>query len=167
MIISKNELLEKKEIELFSKDEIDDSSLKQIDGFISIDKFQTKVKAKYVEGMDLAIVELSIDALLNFKSTRTLKPTKLKLKEKENLTYSFTYNKDLEDESIININDNEIDLHDEIVSLVITSIPIKVIVEDDPESFSKDNWEVISEDQYNNRKKTSSAFDALKDLDVD
>ena len=91
----------------------------------------------------------------------------MKLKEKENLTYSFTSNKDLEDESIININDNEIDLHDEIVSLVITSIPIKVIGEDDPEFFSKDNWEVISEDQYNNRKKTSSAFDALKDLDVD
>ena len=167
MKITKNELIEKKEILISSYDEIDNSSLEQIEGFISIDKFLTKVKAKYIEGMDLAIVEIKIEAILNFKSTRTLKPTKLKLNEKEDLTYAFTHNTDLEDDSIIEVSDNEISLHDEIVSLVITSIPIKVIGKDDPESFSSDNWEVISEDQYNNRKKSSSAFDVLKDLDVE
>lgn len=168
MLITKRELLLNKKLSLSSKEEITNQDLDQVEGFISLKHCLVNVEVNYVDGMDLAICSLSVKGEMNIKSTRSLKPTTLKFKEEDTITYSFTHNPDLEDDSIIEVLNNEFDLHQEFVSLIITSIPIKIISKDEPESFSGDTWEVISEDQYEARKKTnSSPFDVLKDLDLD
>ena len=140
----------------------------QIEGFINLEKLLVEVNVKFVDGMDLAIVNLKVSGEMIIQSTRTLKPIKYNFNDHDELTYSFSSNQELEDDSIIEVDNNEIDLHDEIVSLIITSLPIKIVGKDEPESFSEDNWEVISEDQYNSRSKIkSSPFDILNELDID
>ena len=53
--------------------------------------------------------------------------------------------------------------------MIISSIPLKIIAKDDKESISGDNWEVITEDEYLQRKKSedNSPFALLKDLDLE
>ena len=55
-------------------------------------------------------------------------------------------------------------------SMLISSIPLKVISEEDEEIIKGDDWEVITEEEYEKRKKNGdnlSPFDVLKDLDLD
>lgn len=168
MIINKLDLVRSKEIVLDSDDEVTLDDISLITGIISLNSMHVHLKARYIEGMDLAIVDLKIKGNLKIKSTRTLKPLDIDCENEDSITYTFTYDKDLDDEDIIYCDKNEIDLHDEIVSLIVTSLPIKIVGEDEPESFQKDNWEVISEEEYNKRKKNNNtAFDCLKDLDLD
>ena len=168
MIISKRDLLQNKNLILTSKNQIKDEDLMQIEGFIKLNKCVVDINVNYVEGMDLAICNINVKGDMEIKSTRTLKPVNLKFNESDTITYAFTENPELEDDSIILVDNNEFDLHDEFVSLIVTSIPIKVVGEDEPEEFEGDSWEVISEDKYYERKATtSSPFDALKDLDLD
>jgi uncharacterized metal-binding protein YceD (DUF177 family) len=168
MIINKRDLLQNKSINLTSKTQVKDDDLKQIEGFIKLNKCVVEINVNYVEGMDLAICDITVKGDMEIKSTRTLKPVNLKFNESDTITYAFSENPDLEDDSIILVDNNEFDLHNEFVSLIVTSIPIKVVGEDEPEEFEGDTWEVISEDKYYQRKsKSSSPFDALKDLDLD
>lgn len=169
MLITKDELVASRELNINSNDEITDNDLCHLDSFIKINSMHVNVNAKYVPGMDLAVVSFKVKGSLKLKSTRSLVPVDVDIDDQDQLTYLFSKNEDLEDDSIIEAKDQKIELHDEIVSLIITSIPIKIIAKDEPESFSGDSWEVISEDQYQQRKDetTESRFDALKDFDVD
>ena len=168
MIITKRDLLANKSIKLTSKTQVSDDDLKQVEGFIKLNRCVVDLDASYIEGMDLAICKVKVKGEMEIKSTRSLIPVTLKFAEEDTITYSFSNNEEFEDDSIIIIDNNEIDLHDVFVSLVITSIPIKIIGEDEPESFEGDSWEVISEDEYEKRKKKSpSPFDVLNDLDLD
>ena len=58
-----------------------------------------------------------------------------------------------------------------IVLIVLGTIDLgkAVIASDDKESYSGENWEVITEDEYNKRKNSeeNSPFASLKDLDLD
>ena len=162
MIINKRDLLQNKSINLTSKTQVKDDDLKQIEGFIKLNKCVVEINVNNVEGKDLAICDITVKGDMEIKSTRTLKPVNLKFNESDTITYAFSENPDLEDDSIILVDNNEF------VSLIVTSIPIKVVGEDEPEEFEGDTWEVISEDKYYQRKSTSSSpFDALKDLDLD
>ena len=168
MLITKRELMEKKSIDLSSTTEITSEDLKQIQGFISLDKMSVKVHVNYVDGMDLAIVKLSVLGTLTMQSTRTLKPVKFNVKDQDEITYSFSDSSELEDDSIIQVDKDEIELHDQIISVIVTSLPIKIVGKDEPECFEEDNWEVISEDEYNRRSQSApSPFDVLKDMDFD
>ena len=168
MIITKRELLSNKSIKICSKNQVNDEDLKQVEGFIKLNHCVVELDASYIEGMDLAICKIKVKGEMEIRSTRTLIPVSLKFNEVDTITYSFTQNDDLEDDSIIIADNNEIDLHKEIVSLVITSIPIKIIGENEPELIEGDSWEVISEDEYEKRKKkTPSPFDVLNDLEFD
>lgn len=170
MLITKEELVASKELNITSNDEVTDNDLSHLDSFIKINSMQVNVNAKYVPGMDLAVVSFKVKGSLKLKSTRSLVPVDVDINDQDQLTYLFSKHEDLEeDDSIIEAKDQKIELHNEIVSLIITSIPIKIISKDEPESFSGDTWEVISEDQYQQRKEetTDPRFDALKDFDVD
>ena len=168
MIITKRELLANKSIKLSSKTQVKDEDLNQVEGFIKLNRCLVDLDASYIEGMDLAICKIKVKGEMEIRSTRSLIPVTLKFCEEDTITYTFTQNDELEDDSIIVVDNNEIDLHKEIVSLVITSIPIKIIGENEPESFEGDSWEVISEDEYEKRKKkVPSPFDVLSDLDFD
>ena len=52
---------------------------------------------------------------------------------------------------------------------MITSIPLKIIGKDDPESLKGDNLEVISEDEYYKKKKeeVDPRFAKLLDFDLE
>ena len=168
MLITKRELMEKKSIDLTSDTEITSEDLKQIQGFISLQKMNVKMHATYVDGMDLAIVKLSVQGTLTLESTRSLKPVKFNLKDSDEITYSFSDSSELEDDSIIQVDKDEIELHDQIISVIVTALPIKIVGKDEPECFEEDNWEVISEDEYNRRSKNApSPFDVLNDMDFD
>ena len=60
-------------------------------------------------------------------------------------------------------------MYEEILSTLITSIPLKIIGKDDPESLKGDNWEVISEDEYYKKKKeeVDPRFAKLLEMDFD
>ena len=168
MIITKRELLANKSIKLSSKTLVKDEDLKQVEGFIKLNRCVVDLDVSYIEGMDLAICKIKVKGEMEMRSTRSLIPVALKFNEEDTITYSFSANEEFEDDSIIIVDNGEIDLHKEIVSLVITSIPIKIIGKNEPENFEGDTWEVISEDEYEERKKkTPSPFDVLNDLELD
>ncbi len=169
MLITKEELVTNRELNISSNDEITNNDLCHLDNFIKINSMQVNINVKYVPGMDLAVVSFKVKGSLKLRSTRSLVPVDVEIDDHDQLTYLFSKNDNLEDESIIEVKDQKIQLHDEIVSLIITSIPIKIIAKDEPESFSGDSWEVISEDQYQQRKDETidSRFNVLNDFDVE
>ena len=87
---------------------------------------------------------------------------------KEVVDLSFEEN-DYGDEDIIQIEEDHFDLYPEILSTIITSIPLKIIGKDDPESLQGDHWEVISEDEYYKKKKEAvdPRFAKLLEMDFD
>lgn len=168
MIITKTELLQNRNIVLSSKNQIKDEDLIHIEGFIKLNKCIVDINVSYIEGMDLAICKINVKGDMEIQSTRTLKPVNLKFNESDTITYAFTSNPELEDDTIILVDNNQFDLRNEFISLIVTSIPIKVVGDDEPDEFKGDSWEVISEDKYYKRKNNSSSpFDVLKDLDLD
>lgn len=168
MIISKYDLKKLKSLKLKSDQEISNEDLKQIDGFINLNSCLAIVDIKYIDGMDLAVCNIHVEGEMKIKSTRTLNPIDFHFSNSDEVTYSFSSNEDLDDESIIKIEGSEISLHQEIVSLIVTSLPTKIIGENEPESISGESWEIISEDEYNARKENNnSPFASLKDLDLD
>lgn len=170
MLITKRELIDAKKIKISTDKEITNEDLKQIEGFISLKKIYVDVEASYIDGMDLAIVKLHVKGGLVIKSTRTNNPVVVDFEDNDEITYSFINNEELDDDSIIEVNGDEFDLHDQIISLIVTSLPIKIVGIDEPENFSGDSWEVISEDEYVKRKQndvSSSPFSALLDLDLE
>ena len=170
MLITKRELIESKRIKISTDKEIISDDLKQIEGFISLKKVYVDVEVNYVDGMELALVKLHVKGGLVIKSTRSNKPVVVDFEDNDEITYSFINNEELEDDSIIEVKGDEFDLHDQIISLIVTALPIKIIGSDEPENFSGDSWEVISEDEYVKRKQndvSSSPFSALLDLDLE
>ncbi len=119
----------------------------------------------------LVLVNLKVNANLVLASTRTLKPVDFSLNDEDNLTLAFESNDFNEDDSedIIKVNEDHYDLYNDVVSLIISSIPLKIIGKDDPEKITGDNWEVISEDEYNEKKKNevNPAFSSLLDFDLE
>ena len=60
-------------------------------------------------------------------------------------------------------------MYPEILSTLITSIPLKIIGKDEPETIKGDGWEVISEDEYYKKKKETvdPRLEKLLDFDLD
>lgn len=169
MFITKKELEEKSYLTFSSDDEIKTEDLNLIEGFVSLKKVHCEASIRYGEGLDVALVTLKAEGTLVLKSTRTLKPVDYNFKEEDELTFSFSDDEELTDEDIIKLEEDEFDLHEYLVSLIVSSIPYKVVGKDEPESIKGDTWEVISEDEYSKRKENDidPRFAALADLDLD
>lgn len=166
MIIYRNDVKAKKAIRFDQDIEINIKDIESYPDIIKVNKVHVILEAKEV--VDLVVVEYKIDADLILRSTRTLKPVPYTIQEEVALTLSFEEN-DYEDEDIIQVDDDQFDMYPEILSTLITSIPLKIIGKDDPETLKGDNWEVISEDEYSKKKKeeVDPRFAKLLDFDLE
>ncbi len=165
MRISKQELLAKGQ-HLFEENINYDKSLYENNPLIDkIGEINAEVSTNLVS--DLIMVSIVLKGEMVLRSTRSLKPVNYEIDLDDEIVY--TYNKDLVDNEQVFLLDDELDLDKTIYSMIISSIPLKVIANDDKESYSGDNWEVITEDEYNKRKNSeeNSPFASLKDLDLD
>jgi len=167
MNVSKAEIRFRKSLEIHSDDALNDRDLSQIDGFLHLIACQVQVRLKYIENMDAALCELAVRGKMKIRSTRTRKPLEIDFANQDALTYAFSETPDPNDDTILAVNGDTIDLHDPLVSLVVSSLPIKIVGEDEPENFSGDQWEVISEDEYRKRSRENeeSPFCILSDFD--
>ena len=165
MIIYRNDIKAKKAIRYDEDVIINIEDIASNPDIIEIKKVHVTLEAKEV--VDLVVVDYVLKADLILRSTRSLKPVPYKIKEKVSLTLSFEEN-DYEDEDIIQVDD-QFDMYPEILSTLITSIPLKIIGKDDPETLKGDNWEVISEDEYYKKKKeeVDPRFAKLLDFDLE
>ena len=166
MIIYRNEIKAKKAIRYEEDITINIEDIENNPDIIKVNKVHVVCEAKEV--VDLVIVEYKVKANLVLRSTRTLKPVDYSINEEGTLTLSFEEN-DYGDEDIIQIEEDHFDLYSEILSTIITSIPLKIIGKDDPESLQGDHWEVISEDEYYKKKKEAvdPRFAKLLEMDFD
>ena len=170
MLVTKKELEEKGVLSFSSNEEIKASDFDKLDGFISLKNCHVEASLRYGEGLDIALTHLFAEGTLVLKSTRTNNPVEYKFKETDDITFTFSDDEDLkDDDDIIKLSEDYVDLHDYLVSLIVSSIPLKVVGEDEPESLKGDSWEVLSEEEYSKRKKDEidPRFAALADLDFD
>lgn len=166
MLIFRNDIKAKKALRFDEDIIISIEDIASNPDIIEIKKVHVTLEAKEV--VDLVVVEYTLKADLILRSTRTLKPVPYKIKETVALTLSFEEN-DYDDEDIIQVNDDRYDMYPEFLSTLITSIPLKIIGKDDPESIKGDNWEVISEDEYYKKKKETvdPRFEKLLEFDLE
>ena len=162
MRISKQELLAKGQ-HLFEENINYDKSLYENNPLIdNIGEINAEVSTNLVS--DLIMVSIALKGEMILRSTRSLKPVNHEIDLEDEIVY--TYNKDLVDnEQVFLLEDDELDLDKTIYSLIISSIPLKVIARDDKESYSGENWEVITNKRKNSEE--NSPFASLKDLDLD
>ena len=151
MIIEKSELINYKHIEKSYDFTLDEEDIKNVKDIISFEYAKVKVEADYIS--ELALIKIHVKGKMILRSTRTLKPVDYYFSEREELTCSFYQDEDLNDENIIFVEDEKIDIDEEVISLIITSIPIKIIGKDEPEHFEGDGYEVMSEDEYYQKDK--------------
>ena len=166
MLIFRNDIKAKKAFRFDEDININIEDIASNPDIIEIKKVHVTLEAKEV--VDLVVVEYTLKANLILRSTRTLRPVPYKIKETVALTLSFEEN-DYDDEDIIQVNDDRYDMYPEFLSTLITSIPLKIIGKDDPESIQGDNWEVISEDEYYKKKKETvdPRFEKLHEFDLE
>ena len=166
MLIFRNDIKAKKAFRFDEDININIEDIASNPDIIEIKKVHVTLEAKEV--VDLVVVEYTLKANLILRSTRTLRPVPYKIKETVALTLSFEEN-DYDDEDIIQVNDDRYDMYPEFLSTLITSIPLKIIGKDDPESIQGDNWEVISEDEYYKKKKETvdPRFEKLLEFDLE
>ena len=163
MILSRHELISprKREYEkdiVFTEDELKDNQ-----SIINIEWLRAHVEFQYVAG--LTLIKLHLEGDLVLRSTRTLKPVNYEFDEEDEFVLAHT-EENYDPETMIRFTDNEFDLRPYIYSLLISSLPIQIIGEDDEEYLSGKNWEVMTEEEYLKRKQndvSSSPFSALLD----
>lgn len=133
---------------------------------ISVDDLLATVIVEYISS--LTMIKVNIKGKMILKSTRTLRPVNHDVDINDD--FIVCYNKDeIIDDSMILLEGDSLDLNEYFYSIIIASIPLKVIAPDDEEKISGEDWEVITEEEYYRRKKNdenSSPFAALKDLDL-
>lgn len=132
---------------------------------INIDKIKLHLESRYVSSMTL--IKIDLDASMILKSTRSLKPVPYQMRVKDDVVVCYD-NESFDPDSMITLDGDYLDIDEICYSLIIASLPIKVISPDDDDIIKGESWEVITEEEYNKRKNednSSSPFAALKDLD--
>ena len=161
MIILLHELA-KKTYHQFKEDILfKEEDLKKIPLFSSLKWASSVVDIKYLE--KIIEVKIHLDAELIMLSTRTLEEVNLLVHNED--TYLFSESRDDDNEDIINIEGNEIDLYPYYLELLISSIPSKFVKDEDYYPHGE-NWEVISEEEYNKRKENNNPFSELDEEDL-
>lgn len=134
---------------------------------ISVDRLKAEVESDYVS--DLVIVKIRLRGELTLRSTRSLKPVRYPLDVADETVYCFS-DPGLEDDNIVLLKEEELNLTPIFYSLMIASLPLKVLAEDEEDHLSGEHWEVITEEEYLRRKSRDgedSPFAALQDLDLE
>ncbi len=156
MIISCRDLM-KKTYHHFSEDiSFKEEDLKMIPLFSSLKFAHAEIEVRYLE--QIIEVQIFLKAELMMLSTRTLKEILLPIESKD--VYLFTSNTENLDEDMIYFDENEIDLYPCYLDLLLSSIPMKFVGDENDYPHGK-GWEVISEDEYNKRKERNNPFSEL------
>lgn len=169
LVLKKKDIYSLKNFTLNEEVKINEEDIKKCKDIIKVNDVNVEINVNLVSS--LVLVNIKLNAHLVLASTRTLKPVDFEINDEDNLTLSFEdtdFNED-ESEDIIKVNEDHYDLYDDVLSILISAIPLKIIGKDDPEKIEGDHWEVISEDEYNEKKKNdvNPAFAALQDFDID
>lgn len=137
---------------------INEEDIKKSDLIVSSEPLHVYITSQYISL--LTILKIKVTGNLILKSTRTLKDVSYKLDLDDDFTISYESN----DDDIYVLEGDEFDLDEYLTSLILSSLPIQVIGENDDESLKGDGWEIISEEEYYNRFKNNSPF---KDLSLE
>ncbi len=162
MIINILDLKNKNSFVMEDKISFKESEIKVLDLIKNINDCYGKAEIKVV--YPYIMVKLNLKANLILYSSRTLKEVPYKIDESDDFTFLLEKNDDIEvDDSIEIVTGNQIDLDPYFYLLFASAIPMKVISEDDKDSYQGENWEVISEDEYYSRKSNKeSPFSVLE-----
>ena len=140
----------------------DESLLKSIDLLKEIKSLSAKCTVNAIH--PYLIVKIALKGELVLYSSRSLKDVPFSIDEEEDFTFLLEdIDEELKDDDLEVLNGNELDLTPYLFMLFDSSIPFKIVLEDEEESLSGDSWELISEDEYNKRKESSN--NAFKDLE--
>lgn len=140
----------------------DESLLKSIDLLKEIKSLSAKVTVNAIH--PYLIVKIALKGELVLYSSRSLKDVPFSIDEEEDFTFLLEdIDEELKDDDLEVLNGNELDLTPYLFMLFDSSIPFKIVLDDEEESLSGDSWELISEDEYNKRKESSN--NAFKDLE--
>lgn len=167
MILTRQELTAKGH-QTFSEDVVfDPEEYRNNPILLSVDRLRAEVETDFVS--DLVIVKIRLRGELTLRSTRSLKPVRYPLDISDENIYCFS-DLGLEDDNVILLKEDELNLTPIFYSMMIASLPLKVLAEDEEEHLSGDHWEVITEEEYLRRKSSDtedSPFTALRDLDIE
>lgn len=140
----------------------DESLLKSIDLLKEIKSLSAKCTVNAIH--PYLIVKIALKGELVLYSSRSLKDVPFSIDEEEDFTFLLEdIDEELKDDDLEVLNGNELDLTPYLFMLFDSSIPFKIVLDDEEESLSGDSWELISEDEYNKRKESSN--NAFKDLE--
>lgn len=140
----------------------DESLLKSIDLLKEIKSLSAKCIVNAIH--PYLIVKIALKGELVLYSSRSLKDVPFSIDEEEDFTFLLEdIDEELKDDDLEVLNGNELDLTPYLFMLFDSSIPFKIVLDDEEESLSGDSWELISEDEYNKRKESSN--NAFKDLE--
>ena len=140
----------------------DESLLKSIDLLKEIMSLNAKCTVNAIH--PYLIVKIALKGELVLYSSRSLKDVPFSIDEEEDFTFLLEdIDEELKDDDLEVLNGNELDLTPYLFMLFDSSIPFKIVLDDEEESLSGDSWELISEDEYNKRKESSN--NAFKDLE--
>lgn len=140
----------------------DESLLKNITLLKEIKSLKAIVKVNVIHPYLIVNIKLSGDVILY--SSRSLKDVPFVIDEEEDFTFLLEeVDKELNEEDLEVISGNEFDLTPYLFMLFDSSIPLKIVLDDESESLSGDSWELISEEEYYKRKESSN--NAFKELE--
>ena len=152
------------------KDDLIDASPVEIEGTISL------------EGSDKYYVDLKLDLTLTMPSSRSLEPVELDM----TLPFHEVYlapdarivasEEEFEDDLLFSLEKDILDLQKPIEDTILASIPLKVLSEEEQDSYelpSGRDWSMRIEDEMGSEtvsdesaKSKASPFDILKDMDL-
>lgn len=163
MQISIDELKNKTHHSFVEEISFDEESLKKIDLLKQIKKLIARVDLEICNPFIIAKIKLQGDLIL--LSSRSLKELPYSFEDEISLTFAL-YKMEDEDDDVIYVENRIIDFTPYLYSLLNANIPFKVLADEDKETIVDDSWELISEDEYYERKKDkpNGLFDALKDF---
>ncbi len=161
MILNVRDLINDKEITLQEDLIFNDSDLSKINLLKKVNKLNALVKVKFVNPFIIANLKLKGDLIL--LSSRSLKEVPFSFEDEIDLTFSL--NEEDLGEDIIYVDNKEIDFNPYLFDLLEENIPLQIIADNEAETLHGDSWEVIQEEEYNNRKKdVDNPFASLKKL---
>ena len=152
------------------KDDLIDASPVEIEGTITL------------EGSDKYYVDLTLDLTLTMPSSRSLEPVELDMTLPFHEVYlapdaRIVANEDeIEDDLYFSLEKDILDLQKPIEDTILASIPLKVLSEEEQDSYelpSGRDWSMRIEDEMGSEtvsdesaKSKASPFDILKDMDL-
>lgn len=156
--LSTDKINEFEELIDLSNEQFDTSHIRRIT--------RCNVVAKVQKYDEMVIIDLCVDFNAVVPCSYTLEDVDYHGKGEENLIFK----DEIDEDSLLIPANNVIDLKPFIISLVVASVPLKVVGKNATLPKNGDGYRVLTEDEYfaeKHSKKATSVFDKLDDIDID